>query len=173
MAEAVARGVRFPLAALAVWAWFAGICAFLSWQALQDLRADMESLSWPRAQGQVVRLSHARAPLDDRQWGCPYEVYLQYEYVAGSATLSSRRITRSRDFVCANDSDLDAMLLRFRVGNGVTVSYRPGSPEFAILEPRVQTTDYLGLALFPLSLALPAYLYWRGRKRAAGVPKQA
>lgn len=140
------------------------ICAFLSWQALRDIRTDTESLAWPRVPGRVVRISHARAPLDARQWGCPYEIIVRYEYKVESSTFSSIRVTRSRDFVCANDSDLDSLLDRFRVGSGVTVSYRPDLPAFGILEPRVQSTDYLGVALFPLSLALPAYLYWRRRR---------
>lgn len=158
---------RAQLVGILVSAWFVLVCAVLSWHAVTDLGADAASLEWPRTHGRVTRLSYAGAPLDERTWGCPYEVYVTYVYTVQSSRFASSRVTRSRSFVCANESELTSTLERFRVGNDVTVYYCPDAPALGLLEPRVQVTDYLGLALFPLSLAVTAFMIRRRSRREA------
>lgn len=163
------RTLKPKLAAVAVSAWFILVCGMLSWHALEDIRANEASLSWPQVRGKVVRISHAHTQLDDRTWGCPYEIWVRYEYTVGAQRFKSQRVTRSRDFVCADESNLSELLDRYRAGSSVTVSYAPEDPAMGILQPRVRYVYYVGLLLFPISVAIPVLTFLRRwRRRTSG-----
>jgi hypothetical protein len=107
--------------------------------------------------------------LDERrEWGCKYEIRLEYEYEVGGRRYRSDGILRTRRVVCSSAATLNAMLDRYRVGNSVLVFYDPRGPEVAILEPQIQTNDYVGGSVFGGgSVVFGGVLWWWIRKSGA------
>jgi hypothetical protein len=148
--------------AIAVGAWFTFVSIMIIRGALDDIRQDQETLSYVKTQGTITQASFMEADVDDRRsWGCQYEVMLRYEYEIGGRRFSSAKVERAKDVVCSSDATLNTVLDRYRVGKHVTVFYAPSNPEFAILEPGVQTSPYVGIAFIGiLDASLLVALCW-------------
>jgi hypothetical protein len=111
---------------------------FLIWQAYRKVRLSRESATWPQVRGIITASERVKA-----MWRVQPRV--SYGYEVDGKTYASSRVTFA-DAVPA--SETEPILARYLLHQAVAVSYQPGHPEVAVLEPGPNRAVSLGLRAF-------------------------
>jgi hypothetical protein len=118
------------------------------------------SRGWPTAKGVVSRTGTSQDVYLEGEESCSLDVEYKYT-VAGKEYKSEMIYFGSHSFSTVQSQEADRIASTYPLGMEVTVFYDPGSPQNAVLEPRVYGTTFPGLiiggrAIF-VSLAGMAY----------------
>jgi Protein of unknown function (DUF3592) len=110
-----------------------GLMAVLLWttgRLFKQRRLSDESVAWPQTRGEVLeaRFSWSASPRS----GTSYWPVVRYRYAVAGETFESDRVS----FRAVYDrSDVEQAIHNYPVGAVVSVSFRPGDPAQAVLQP--------------------------------------
>jgi hypothetical protein len=113
---------------------------FLIWMAWKNVRLSRESTGWPTVPGTVATSERTKV-----LWRTQPRVTYNYE-VNGKSYTGNKVILAG-----VPPKETDQVLSRYPVGSPVTVSYLPGNPALALLEPGPNRY---------VNLLLRAYVIW-------------
>ncbi|MGA9751572.1 MAG: DUF3592 domain-containing protein [Acidobacteriota bacterium] len=153
----------FPLIFIAAGA---GV-AYAGWLGLAKARA---STGWPTAPGTVVASSvERRESRGNKGTNVTYHAGVHYEFQVDGATFSGDRVAYG-DYGSSSASHARGIVNRYPKGRGVTVHYKPGSPEESLLEPGLKGQTFVlpGIGLiFLLAGLFMAVVIPRSMRREA------
>jgi hypothetical protein len=136
--------------------------SFWGWNILNNAKA---SISWPTAQGEIIKSQVTHRSNSD---GDSYSPEVTYTYPVNSRSYKSYTIKFGEN---SYDSKRRAeeIAASYQVGNNVTVYYDPKNPGNSVLEPGVSSGSYivLGIGLLFLTIGLiapPIAFFFRGRQ---------
>ena len=125
---------------------------------LRALARNRSSFKWPTTKGKIISsmvksVGHGE---DVRQ-----RTEIIYEYTLGGKTLQSGRVSYADDYSDAQltDAKLTETVRRYPVGEEVTVYFDPNDPKESVLEPKLNSTIYVAMAVCGLVVA--GALWWR------------
>jgi hypothetical protein len=137
----LAPGYRKRIQGAAPYIFFLVVAAFIGWiefNSIPPFVRDRTASGWPSVQGVV--LSHETcSPV--------YECGLSYSYRVNGKNYVGRRISFTRAHLPKSWHDEDFRkwaATKFQDGQPVNVSYKPDSPEVAVLQSGVLADSYLG-----------------------------
>jgi hypothetical protein len=113
---------------------------FLIWGAWKNVRLSRESTGWPTVPGTITASERVKV-----MWRTQPRVVYTYE-IDGKSYNGNKIILAG-----VPSKEIDQVLSRYPVGSTVTVSYLPGNPALALLQPGPNRY---------VSLLLRAYLIW-------------
>lgn len=123
---------------------------FYLWPGASDVISGIKSTSWPvvpgeiSAKGIILKSSEPGTFLRSRR-RTVYRVETQYTYEAEGRRLTGTRIFL-KDVRWSSYRTAEEVLALYDRGTPVKVSYKPGEPETAVLQPGAQSEDWWTLA---------------------------
>lgn len=124
---------------------------------LTIMRHGLDSYQWPAVIGEVID-AEAR-PSDGGRGAGTWSVRVHYRYIVDGQTYTSSRIRFTRFFHVRSQEEVEMALVRFQLGQPITVFHHPRRPWISVLEPGSDRSSWLGLLLSAL-LAVVAVVFW-------------
>ncbi|MEZ5318755.1 MAG: DUF3592 domain-containing protein [Vicinamibacterales bacterium] len=107
------------------------------WIGVDNMRQASASVGWPAVPGVVTRTSlesQISGGSGGRTRSQTWRPVVVYEYEVNGAVHEADRISFG-EYATSDRADAAAVLQRYPTGTRVTVRYRPGQPDVAVLEP--------------------------------------
>lgn len=123
---------------------FLGIGTIVTAVGTQGLISARESVHWPTAQGEIIAstIEERRKPSRRGHLGTTsYYPQVRYQFFIDRQRFKGDRIAYG-DYGSSDRGHAERITRRYPQGKTVTVHYRPGQPQDALLEPGIQTQTW-------------------------------
>lgn len=137
---------------------FVGLGVLMIILSQRDKKKAQASLSWPAAMGKIVAAEVKAGQSMEDEDGYSSTVYypeIRYEYQVGGETYSSNRLAFGSRQSYGKQQKAAEGLLKYPVGDEVTVYYDPANPQEAVLEQsasNAKTGLVVGIILLVIGL---------------------
>jgi hypothetical protein len=129
------------------------------------------SIHWPTTNGTVLESNIEVGTWSSKRVGSKpyYQPKISYSYKVNGAEYRSKKVSFTERSGSVDQSWAKSITSSYPIGKKVTVYYKPGDPTYAVLEPGVNTDNYVVLATALACLfggGTATLIGWRALKRA-------
>lgn len=131
---------------------FAGVFLYLGWEIVRQdigfLQGGSASENWPTVDGQIISSSveSSYSSGGSGVGSSRYDPIVEYEYSVEGESFTGDRISFAQQSYSHNTS-AEAITKRYSVGRTVPVSYDPEDAANSVLEPGVESGNWLGIGV--------------------------
>lgn len=166
--ETPSVGNRLILSAFMAALMYGGVVMMVG--TVRELMESFEAMSWPTVAGKVtlseIKVTSIKSSgrssngIHRSTTSDSYEAQIEYEFELDGKTLKGDRLGGVRSGNAADRKSVEQTLKKYPINQPVTVSYKPGDPSQALLEPGSWGGFFVmaGLSLF--LMGIPLLVFW-------------